>query len=129
MLLKIKELRNKKNISQEELALKTGLSKRMIIDYEKENRDIPVQKLQLIAKALDVNLSELFNLEFDFKALNEPEAIYHLEKKDLLESKNETIAALKNNIDGLIKDKQKLENDKDFLKNVILGKMGNANAS
>ena len=43
MLLNIKEIRIKKNISQELLAAKTGLSKRMIIDYEKENTDIQVK--------------------------------------------------------------------------------------
>ena len=129
MLLKIKELRKQKKLSQIDLAEKIEVSVRMFAEYENETTDIPLKKLKKIADILEVNLNDLFYKENINEIVNEPRGIYRIENKDLLESKNETIAALKNNIDGLIKDKQKLENDKDFLKNVILGKMGNSNAS
>jgi transcriptional regulator with XRE-family HTH domain len=71
MLLKIKELRTKKKISQEILALKTGISKRMILDYEREIKDIPLQKLQLIAIALEVSIFDLVELNDNEKPKRE----------------------------------------------------------
>lgn len=67
MLLKIKELRTQKKISQDVLALKTGISKRMILDYEREIKDIPLQKLQLIAIALEVSIFDLIELKDEEK--------------------------------------------------------------
>lgn len=69
MLLKIKELRAQKKMNQDTLALKSGISKRMIVDYEREIKDVPLQKLQLIAMALEVSI-------FDLIELNENEKQY-----------------------------------------------------
>jgi transcriptional regulator with XRE-family HTH domain len=52
-------LRKAKNLTQEGLAEKTGLSKRMIAYYETEAVKPPIDKIEIIAKALNVNINEL----------------------------------------------------------------------
>ena len=116
MLLNIKEIRIKKNISQELLAAKTGLSKRMIIDYEKENTDIQVKKLQLIATALEVDFLDMFNVS--------KESIIPVAKINVDEEVNYTIKLLKDYNEHLKKEVEDLKEDKYFLKNVIDKKLG-----
>lgn len=58
-MLKIKEIRQKKNITQDELVSLTGISKRSFVNYENGLTDIPFSKLQNIAIALNVSISEL----------------------------------------------------------------------
>ena len=60
-MLKIKELRNKKNESQTALANKIGVSLRTVQNYESGDVDVPLKKLQLIAKHYDVSVSYLFS--------------------------------------------------------------------
>lgn len=122
MLLKIKEIRTLKNISQEVLAAKTGLSKRMIIDYEKENTDIQVKKLQLIATALEVDFFDMFNIPKTYfvkeekNTLNEPRENYQKE--------NIAINILKDYNEHLKKEVEGLKDDKELLKNIINDKLG-----
>lgn len=59
MALRIKEIRDKKNLTQDEIVKKTGLKKRSYVDYENGKSDIPFSKLQKIAKSLDVTISEI----------------------------------------------------------------------
>lgn len=124
MLLKIREIRNKKNITQDDLALRTGLSKRMIIDYEKEIKDIPLQKLQLIATALNVTLFEIINLENEINEVREPETEYKIENKN-----TDFIQNLLSQVEELKRDKEELRNDKKILQEIIDHKLGNQNAS
>lgn len=58
-MLKIKQIRNKKGLTLDELASKSGISKRMISGYEAGTSDITLKKLQDIATALEVGLNEL----------------------------------------------------------------------
>ena len=109
MLLKIKELRLLKNISQELLSTKTGLSKRMIIDYEKENTDIQVKKLQLIATALEVDFFDMFNIPSEY--LNSKE-INNIKEPD-------SISILKDYNEHLKKQIEDLKDDKILLKNLV----------
>lgn len=60
---RIKELRLKQNISQEELAFRCGLSKNYISDVERGTRNVSLKSIEKIANGLAVNLKELF----DFK--------------------------------------------------------------
>ena len=60
---RIKELRLKQNISQEELAFRCGLSKNYISDVERGTRNVSLKSIEKIAKGVAVNLKELF----DFK--------------------------------------------------------------
>ena len=60
---RIKELRLKQNISQEELAFRCGLSKNYISDVERGTRNVSLKSIEKIAHGFAVNLKELF----DFK--------------------------------------------------------------
>lgn len=60
---RIKELRLKQNISQEELAFRCGLSKNYISDVERGTRNVSLKSIEKIANGFVVNLKELF----DFK--------------------------------------------------------------
>ena len=60
---RIKELRLKQNISQEELAFRCGLSKNYISDVVRGTRNVSLKSIEKIANGCAVNLKELF----DFK--------------------------------------------------------------
>ena len=60
---RIKELRLKQNISQEELAFRCGLSKNYISDVERGTRNVSLKSIEKIANGNAVKLKELF----DFK--------------------------------------------------------------
>jgi len=58
-MLRIKEIREGANITQDEIVSKTGIPKRSYVDYENGKSDIPLSKLQKIATALDVTVGYL----------------------------------------------------------------------
>jgi len=116
MLLRIKEIRNKKNITQDDLAMKTGLSKRMILDYEKEIKDIPLQKLQLIATALECTLNDLIINDTPYKEESKTQFVSESSYQDQI------IAIQKEIIEDLKKDKK-------LLTSLIETKLGNQEAS
>lgn len=62
-MLKIKELRERKNLTQQEISEQSGINKRTFINYEQGNTDIPINKLQKIASVLKVNILELIGEE------------------------------------------------------------------
>jgi transcriptional regulator with XRE-family HTH domain len=51
--------RKERGLSQQELAEKSGLSQRMIVYYESEAGNPPINKIEAIAEALHVNVSDL----------------------------------------------------------------------
>lgn len=57
-MLKIKEIRENKNISQDKLVELTGIPKRTYVNYENGKSDIPFSKLQNIASALNVRVQD-----------------------------------------------------------------------
>lgn len=57
---RVKELRLKQNISQEELAFRCELSKNYISDVERGTRNISLRSIEKIAKGLNVHKKELF---------------------------------------------------------------------
>lgn len=59
------EVRHRKGVSARELAKKTGISKSTIYNYEDGSIFPPIDKLYLIAKVLEVNLTELYDPEDD----------------------------------------------------------------
>ena len=75
IMLKIKELRIKRNMTQSELSEKSGVSKRMISAYESNENDITLSKLQNIASALNVSPSDLIVSD---EKTHEPTAVYSL---------------------------------------------------
>ncbi|NFO89286.1 helix-turn-helix transcriptional regulator [Clostridium botulinum] len=62
---RIKHLRNKKGLTQEELASKCGLSKNGIWNYENNKRQITIETLNKILTALDVSQEEYYQFIFD----------------------------------------------------------------
>lgn len=58
---RIRELRNKLGVSQEEFADMVGLDRTYITSVECGKRNISIVNIEKIAKALNVSLSEFFN--------------------------------------------------------------------
>lgn len=58
-MLRIKELRIEKNITQDQMVERTGIKKRSYVDYENEKSDVKLSHLQKIASVLDVSIQEL----------------------------------------------------------------------
>ena len=58
---RIRELRNKLGVSQEEFADMVGLDRTYITSVECGKRNISIVNVEKIAKALKVSLSEFFN--------------------------------------------------------------------
>ena len=58
--LRIKELRLKAHISQEELSFRCGLSKNYISDVERGTRNISLKAISKLAYGLPVEIKDLF---------------------------------------------------------------------
>lgn len=58
-MLNIKKIRERQNITQDEMVAQTGIPKRSYVDYENEKSDIQLSKLRKIATILKVTVSEL----------------------------------------------------------------------
>lgn len=59
--LRLKELRLSKNMSQEDLAIKSGLHRTYISSVEIGNRNISIVNIEKLANAIKCELIELFN--------------------------------------------------------------------
>ena len=57
--LRIKKIRQKREMSQEELSFESGLHRTYISDIERGNRNVSIKNIDKIAKALKVSLKEL----------------------------------------------------------------------
>ena len=57
---KLKECREKRSLTQNELAIKTGLHITTIGNYEIDRREPKATQLKLLADALDVSLEDFF---------------------------------------------------------------------
>lgn len=64
---RVRQLREKKGISQEQLGFDVGLHRTYIGQIERAEKNITLKNIEKIAKQLDVNVSELM----DFSKLNE----------------------------------------------------------
>ncbi len=58
---RIKELRNKLGISQEELGFRSGVHRTYIASLEVGKRNVSISTLEKIVKALEISLSEFFD--------------------------------------------------------------------
>jgi transcriptional regulator with XRE-family HTH domain len=67
----LKNLRKERGLSQYDLADRTGISSRMIGHYERHATEPPIEKIELIAKALNVSVTDLL----EDKENNEDEKI------------------------------------------------------
>ena len=79
--IKIKFMRNKKNISSAKFAQMIGISRQQLQNYESGAVDIKIDRLYNIAKVLDVNVTFFFenrpslSNEIDFNILSDLERI------------------------------------------------------
>ncbi|MCC4228414.1 helix-turn-helix domain-containing protein [Zunongwangia profunda] len=80
-MLKIKEVREEKKLSQDEVVRLSGIPKRSYINYENGQTDVPISKLQNIASALGVSILKLIDNKHQ---IEEPKEEYQLEKKTTL---------------------------------------------
>lgn len=58
---KLKELRRLKKISQEELAFRANLHRTYISDVERGRRNISINNIKKLAKALEIEIADFFN--------------------------------------------------------------------
>jgi len=59
---RMRELRHRLRISQEELAFRCGLHRTYISDIERGARNVSIRNVEKIAQALEVDLPDLFRL-------------------------------------------------------------------
>lgn len=118
MRLIIKELRESKKITQDEMVTLSGIKKRTYVDYENCKADIPLSKLQNIATALQVDFFELFDLKKNQYAnlVTEPKTIYN---KNQIDYREKLIEVLENQNLDLRNDKIELQKDKELLARII----------
>lgn len=57
---RLKEIRNNKNLSQEKLASIAGLHRTYISDIERGNKNVSLQNIEKLSKALRVKVSDFF---------------------------------------------------------------------
>lgn len=65
--LRIRELRNQKGLSLKDLAYKIGMESSNLSVIENGRSNPQLITFAKIASALEINLSDLFEVEFDFK--------------------------------------------------------------
>ena len=104
MQLIIKEIRENKKLTQDEVVELSGIKKRTYVDYENGKSDIPLSKLQNIAIALKVNLFELFD-GYENTTIEKTQTTEFLQ----LQFENE----------ALRKENTELRKDKDFLQSLL----------
>lgn len=89
----LKRIRKAKGLSQYDLADITGLSQRMITHYETKVSEPPLTKLEILANALNVNISDLIDpadrndenidiSQFDTRSLKKLQDILSLPSND-----------------------------------------------
>lgn len=94
---RIRTLRKMRGLTQQDLAGKIGLNQTSIARYEQAERDIGIYRLQAIADALDVTLSELVSVEAATYTEDEIEIIEGYRKLDE-EGRRRSLALINDNI-------------------------------
>ena len=69
----LKQLRNEKKLTQEQLASQLGVSHKTYYNWINEVRDIPSRKLQRLAKILDVTMEYLLESSTEIERSRENE--------------------------------------------------------
>lgn len=118
MKLNIKEIREQKKITQDEIVALCGIKKRTYVDYENGKSDIPLSKLQNIATALQVSIYELIKVDDENYLKEDPDDKYEIINKEV-EAYKKTIHVLEREVDDL-------RDDKLFLKKIIENRFGDA---
>lgn len=127
MKLKIKELRLKKNLTQDELCELSGTKKRSLLDYESGKTDVPFSKVHNIAIALGVTIYDLIDDDTiqtgvkNVSSSSEADQL-RLESYNLLVENNklqsQAILLLKEKVELLEQQLEQSENEKKLQANV-----------
>lgn len=64
---RIKQLRNERGLSQEKLALKSGIDRTYLAGIETGKRNATLISLEKIVVALELTMKEFFNFDVDYK--------------------------------------------------------------
>lgn len=78
---RIRQARERLNLSQEELAFRIGKSQNAISLYEKGERAIHLSELDILARALDVPISYIFGEDFPEDEISALAAQFPAERK------------------------------------------------
>ncbi len=123
-------------MSQDEVVRLSGIPKRSYLNYENEQTDIPISKLQKIASVLQVSVSTLINEEKSgMMAKEDPGDAYGLRDlqtvhSDLKGDLNELAAGMVKNFkviaDGLQTSMQRQEKIVDFVEKLDADKIAEA---
>jgi transcriptional regulator with XRE-family HTH domain len=100
---KIRELRDKKNMSGDDLALAVGVSKQQISNYE-NNRYVPRKKvIEKLAKELGIDAAELSSLTYADSSYNKEVKKYSYDEllDQVLDLQNRLLKSEAKNIDLL----------------------------
>ena len=115
-MLKIKEFRMQKNISQTALADVIGVSLRTLADYERGISDIPLTKLLILAEYFECHLMDLLEIDkkMPMQIVSEPTPLYgkvkHQDQKDhegkdaIIKMQKELIESYKKQIELLLEN-------------------------
>ncbi len=60
---KVRELRKERGLTQEQLSLEIDTDNSYISNIENARYDIPLSRIRMIAKALQIDIRELFNFK------------------------------------------------------------------
>jgi transcriptional regulator with XRE-family HTH domain len=60
---RLRELRKKKGLSQEKFSFECDLDRTYIASIEQGKRNVSIENIEKIAKALDMSVSEFFNCD------------------------------------------------------------------
>ena len=77
---KIRELRKTKKLSLRDLAYRIGMESSNLSVIENGRSNPQLLTYAKIASALDVSLSDIFEVNFDFRQLNTSEGVYNPRK-------------------------------------------------
>ena len=104
IMLIIKEIRESKKLTQDEVVTLSGIKKRTYVDYENGKSDIPMSKLQNIATALKVHIFELFEDYTNLQSEN-------TQSTEMVQMQFEN--------EALRKENTELKKDKEFLQSLL----------
>lgn len=105
--VKIKELRQRKNISVDDIASKLGVSRQLIYKYESGTQP-PLDKLKLLSEIFEVDISELLEQNSN-SILIDRESYYW---KDMYNSSQNQVLNLLKDIEFL---REQIKFDRDLL--------------
>lgn len=114
LMLKIKEIRNKKGLKQDEICELTGIKKRSYVAYEQGKTDIPFKKLQKIANSLGVRISDFIEEKDDNVSISATNNGIIVQKSSNISQKNYNINNLKELVeynDELLEQYAQLQRD------------------